>query len=65
MTDNPAAFSASYADIKTIKTRGAVQIIFEIPHEAAGHALNVLGGLPDPSKSNYFAIARLNAEAKE
>lgn len=59
MTDTPAAFTAAYADIKTIKTRQTVQIIFEIPVEAAGHAFNVLGGWPDFASERWFAIARM------
>lgn len=59
MTDKPAAFSASYADLKVIKTRRVVQIIFEVPLEAAGHSLNVLGGMPDTESEAWFAIARL------
>lgn len=59
MTDKPAAFTASYADIKTIKTRQVVQIIFEVPVEAAAHAYNVLGGWPDFTSERWFAIARM------
>lgn len=59
MTEKPAVFTATYADIKTIKTRQVVQVIFELPVEAAGHAYNVLGGWPDFSAERWFAIARL------
>lgn len=62
MTDKPAAFSAAYADIKTIKTRQVVQVIFEVPIEAAGHAYNVLGGWPDFGSEKWFAIARLEGK---
>lgn len=55
----PAAFSAEYADWKIIKTRSAVQIVFEVPLEAAGHAYNVLGGMPNFGEPTRFAIARL------
>lgn len=57
--ENPAAFSASYADWKIVKTRRVVQVIFEIPLEAAGHAHNVLGGMPDPEAETWFGIARM------
>ena len=55
----PAAFTATYADIKTIKTRQVVQIVFEVPIEAAGHAYNVLGGWPDFASERWFVIARM------
>ena len=64
MTDTPAAFSAEYADLKVIKTRDSVQIVFEIPREAAGHALNVLGGMPNFGSPTRFAIARLKEPEK-
>jgi hypothetical protein len=63
--ETPAAFSATYADIKTIKTRQVVQIIFEVPVEAAGHAYNVLGGWPDFESERWFAIARLEKPRAE
>lgn len=57
--DKPAAFSATYSDLKLIKTRKVVQFVFEVPLEAAEHAMNVLGGMPSPMTENWFAIARL------
>lgn len=60
--ENPAAFSATYSDWRIVKTRSAVQIVFEVPLEAAGHAYNVLGGMPNFGEPVYFAIARLNKE---
>lgn len=59
MTDKPAAFSAVYSDWKLIKTRGVVSISFEVPLEAAGHAYNVLSGMPSFAEETRFAIARL------
>ena len=53
-------FSAEYADWKLIKTRGCVQLIFEIPIEKSDHAYSVLGGMPLPSKSRWVAIAALD-----
>jgi hypothetical protein len=55
-----AAFSASYSDFRIIKGRKVVQVVLELPLEAAGHAWNVLGGVPDPSKETWFAVARLD-----
>lgn len=57
--EKSAAFSATYSDLKLIKTRQVVQFIFEVPLEAAGHAYNVLGGMPSPMEEKWFAIARL------
>ena len=37
-----AAFRASYSDWKLIKTRSVVQIVFEVPLEAADEAYQVL-----------------------
>jgi hypothetical protein len=59
MSDPAAVFSAAYADWKLIKTRGVVSISFEVPIEAAGHAYNVLSGMPSPMDEKWFAIARL------
>jgi hypothetical protein len=58
----PAVFSGAYSDWKYVRTRSVVQVVFEVPVEAAGHALNVLGGMPDEGRSVYFAIARLDPE---
>ncbi len=57
--ENPAAFGAEYVELKVIKTRRAVQIVFEIPLEAADHAMKCLGGLPDNERSVWFGIARM------
>ena len=61
MTDK-ATFSATYSDWKVVKTRCVVQIVFEVPLEAAGHAYNVLNGMPRFGKEEWFAIARLKAK---
>lgn len=62
--EKPAAFSATYSDLKLIKTRKVVQFIFEVPLEAAGHAYNVLGGMPSPMDEKWFAIARMSTETE-
>lgn len=59
MTDTPAAFSATYSDLRLIKGRKVVQFVFEVPLEAAEHAMNVLGGMPSPMSEQWFAIARM------
>lgn len=61
----PAAFSASYSDMKLIKTRKCVQLVFEIPLEHYKAAEQVLGGLPDPAAERWFGIAALSAGAVE
>lgn len=60
----PAAFSAAYSDWKLIKTRGVVQVIFEMPVEESHLAYAALGGMPDQNQSVWCAIARLT-EGKE
>lgn len=55
----PAAFGAEYVDWKLIKTRGAIQIVFEIPLEAADVAYKVLNGMPAQDRSAWFAIAKM------
>lgn len=57
------AFRATYSDFKLIKTRQAVQIVFEIPLHDVDAALEVLGGMPAPSSERWFGIAPLTAPA--
>jgi hypothetical protein len=63
--NQPAAFSASYSDWKLIKTRGVVQVVMEIPLADADTAYNVLGGMPDVARENWFAIAPLKLPRAE
>lgn len=65
MTDKPAAFSASYSDWKVVKTRRVVQIVFEVPLDAAGHAYNVLEGMPKFGSEQWFAIARMKQDGAD
>lgn len=58
-----AAFSATFADWKLVKTRACVQIIFEVPVEKADEAYKILGGMPVAATESWFAIARLNESA--
>ena len=60
-----AAFQATYSDWRLIKGRKVVQVVFEVPLEGAGQAYDALGGMPDPSKEVWCAVARLNANRKE
>lgn len=60
-----AAFRATYADWRLVKSRGVVQVVFEVPLHASDEAYGVVGGMPDPAKERWFAIARLSPTAKE
>ena len=62
---SPAAFSATYSDWKLIRSRKVVQIVLEIPLEAAGQAYDVLGGMPNPGAETWCAVARLNGKDGE
>ena len=55
----PIAIRASYADLKLVKTRQVAQLIFEVPIEDFDAAYEVLGGLPNPAKEQWFAIAAI------
>lgn len=57
--NNAAAFQATFSDWKLIKGRKVVQVVLEIPLELADQAYRVLGGMPDPGKSVWCAVARL------
>jgi len=55
-----AAFKACYSEWKLIKTRQVVQVVFEVPLKDHDEAYQALGGMPDPSKERWFAIAALD-----
>lgn len=57
-----AVIKATYSDWKLIKTRGVVQMIFEVPLNEADSAYQVVGGMPDAAGERWFAIARLDPE---
>jgi len=59
------AFRGTYADWKLIKTRGVVQVIFEVPLADADAAYDVLGGMPVHGKERWFGIAALKSTAEE
>lgn len=56
---NPAAFKATYSDWRLIKGRKVVQVVLELPLEAAGEAYDALGGMPRPDREVWCAVARL------
>ncbi len=53
-------FWANYCDWRLVKTRGIVQVVFEVPLHEADHAYKILGGMPDYSKERPFGIAALD-----
>jgi hypothetical protein len=59
-----SAFRATYSDLKLIKTRQCVQIVFELPIEQFDAAYAVLGGMPNPAIERWFGIAPLTTDAK-
>lgn len=61
----PAAFRGSYSDWRLVKTRGVVQVIFEIPLADSDAAYEVLGGMPDNSKERWFGIAAIQTPAQQ
>lgn len=63
MTD-AAIISAEYVEWKMIKTRSALQLIFEVPLEEQGRVMDALG-TPLPGTSCPVAIARLRQSGAE
>jgi hypothetical protein len=58
----PLAFRAAYSDWKLVKTRGVIQVVFEVPLADSNAAYDVLGGMPDAAREGWFAIAPLAKE---
>jgi hypothetical protein len=59
------AFRATYSDFKLVKTRKVVQIVLEVPVEQANTVLDVLGGMPDPSRETWVGVAPLRHDAAQ
>ena len=57
----PAAFQATFSDMKLVKTRQVAQLIFEIPLADFDAAYEVLGGMPNPAHERWFGIAAISA----
>ena len=55
------AVRGTFADFKTVKTRGVCQLIIEVPIENADHALAVLGGVPQAKAEQWVGIAPVTA----
>jgi len=60
-----AAFTATYSNWRVVQGRKVVQIVMEVPLEAAHHAYNVLGGMPNVDSETWFAIARMKKPEQE
>ena len=58
----PAAFKATYSDWRLVKTRGVVQVIFEVPLADSNDAYEILGGMPNASNETWFGIAALKVQ---
>lgn len=56
---SPAAFRATYSDWKLVKTRGVVQVIFEVPLADSDNAYEILGGMPNHANERWFGIAAI------
>lgn len=59
-----SAVRGTFADFKTVKTRGQCQAIIEFPIEDADHVLAVLGGIPQPSKEQWVGVAPISGVAE-
>ena len=59
------AFRAVYSDWKLVKTRGVVQVIFEVPLADHDDAYQILGGMPSETTSRWFGIAALRSPQEE
>lgn len=57
----PLPLRAEFCDVRPIKSRKVMQLIFEVPIEGADNALAVLGGFPRPDQSRWVGIVCLNA----
>lgn len=60
-----SAFRATYSDWKLVKTRGVVQIVFEVPLADADKAYEILAGMPNPASEQWFGIAAISAGSEQ
>jgi len=58
MTDDRAAFRATFHNFKPVLGRKVVQLIFEIPLEELPAVMQITGA-PNPAEAPWFGIARL------
>ena len=57
---NAAVIAGTFADLKTVKTRGVVQLVVEVPIERAASVVEAFG-FPQPGEEIPVAVARLVA----
>lgn len=58
------AIQATFADFKVIKGRKVAQLVMEVPLEGANHALQALGGVPQPQSEQWVGIAPIAAQER-
>lgn len=59
----PAAFRATYSDLRFVKTRKVCQIVLEMPLESADAFLSAFG-TPNPAEEKWCALARLETDLR-
>ena len=57
-----AAERAAFSDIRTVRSRGVMQLVLEVSIESADRVLKSLGGVPVPGQERWVAIAPLVKE---
>lgn len=62
---DPMATKAVFVGTKQVRSRNAMQLIFEVPIEQAFSSIQSLGGYPSQAESVWCAIARLNPSSTE
>lgn len=60
-----AEIKATYSDWKLIKTRGVIQLVFEIPASADKVAFAALGGMPNHAEERWFILPNIEAAESE
>ncbi len=56
---SPLPVQADFCDLRPVKSRKVMQLIFEVPIEAADSVIASLGGFPRPDQSRWVGIVRL------
>ena len=59
----PAAIAGTFADLRTVKTRGVVQLVIEVPIEQGAKVVEAFG-FPQPGQEVPVAVARLVEQPK-
>ncbi len=56
MTDQPAAFKASFHSLRSVVGRKQIQLVFEVPNEQLGLVASIL------EQDNWYGIAKLDVQ---